>query len=51
MNDKAKLWHYASAALVVLGVWYLIGKFSGGNAASPLASTSVDITSMVVMSG
>ena len=51
MNDKAKLWHYMTAGLVVLGIWYIIGKYTGGSVSGPIASTSVDVTSMVVLGG
>ena len=52
LDAKAGWEHYALAALVILGIWYVIHVIGGaGEGGSPLAQTSVDVTSMVVLSG
>jgi hypothetical protein len=51
LDEKAKLWHYLSVILIVLGMWYLIGVVSHGNSDTPLANTTVDVTSLVVFGG
>lgn len=51
--DKKATWvHYASTFFIILGIWYVYSTYThGGNYQSPLADTSVDITSMVILGG
>jgi len=51
LEQKAGPMHYVTTALVVMGLWYVIGKMSHGNVSSPASNATVDVTSMVVLSG
>jgi hypothetical protein len=53
LEKKAGPLHYVSAALVVLGIWYVYGILThhSGGSGNPIADTTVDVTSMVVFAG
>jgi len=52
LDKKARWQHYMSAVLMILGVWYVIGIVSGTRyGASPLADTTVDVTTAFIVGG
>jgi hypothetical protein len=51
LDKKAGWRHYLIVALVLMGVLYVFSVVTGHSQETPLTSTSVDITSMVVFGG
>jgi hypothetical protein len=53
LEAKAGPVHYVTMGLVILGLWYLLRVIEGksGAVSSPLADTTVDVTSLVIFGG